>query len=426
MASILRMKTAPQPPTPVLLVLNQMAGPMTRELVEDLADQFGDVALLTGHPDTLVALRHPRVSVTAAAPYVRGSTWRRMWSWLRYTLHAVFWIWRFPRTVPLLVFSNPPIIIWFAALLRRLRGTPWAVMVHDIYPDVVVQQGMLRHRDWRVRVWTALNRCSYRSADVVMTLGTHMAESLNRQCLDQKGRSRKVDIVPPWADRKRFTVVPREENPFARKHDLVGKLTVVYSGNMGWGHDLDSVLAAARSLRDCQSRIHFVLIGAGPKWDWLQAALSREPEPHVTLLPWLAESEIAWSLTSADLGIVSVEPELSRLAVPSKAYYFLAAQVPLLAICEADTELADLVRDEDCGIVIPPARPKLLQEAIRQAADDSKLVARWRRGAAHAAAHFDRPVQVAAIAQALRPILNRKETSFPLSKVCPTEACRDG
>ena len=39
--------------SPKLLVWNQMAGPMTWELVEDLADRVGPVALLTGHPDTL-------------------------------------------------------------------------------------------------------------------------------------------------------------------------------------------------------------------------------------------------------------------------------------------------------------------------------------------------------------------------------------
>ena len=38
---------------PVILVLNQMAGPLTWQLVEELTVAVGPVALLTGHPDTL-------------------------------------------------------------------------------------------------------------------------------------------------------------------------------------------------------------------------------------------------------------------------------------------------------------------------------------------------------------------------------------
>ena len=38
---------------PALLILNQMAGPMTWELAEDVGEALGCVALLTGHPDTL-------------------------------------------------------------------------------------------------------------------------------------------------------------------------------------------------------------------------------------------------------------------------------------------------------------------------------------------------------------------------------------
>ena len=53
---------------PKLLVLNQMAGPMTWELVEDFAARIGPLALLTGHPDTL---RHWRSTGSVDLPFVR-------------------------------------------------------------------------------------------------------------------------------------------------------------------------------------------------------------------------------------------------------------------------------------------------------------------------------------------------------------------
>ena len=85
---------------PALLILNQMAGPITWELAEDLGKQFGAVALLTGHPDTLAkgsttnSADSAGVLLYAAAPYQRGSFPRRAWSWLRYLVQAFFWLWR--------------------------------------------------------------------------------------------------------------------------------------------------------------------------------------------------------------------------------------------------------------------------------------------------------------------------------------------
>jgi glycosyltransferase involved in cell wall biosynthesis len=163
---------------------------------------------------------------------------------------------------------------------------------------------------------------------------------------------------------------------------------------MGWGHDLESVLATARGLRHKQNQLHFLLIGEGPKWYWLRDELTRQAERHVTLLPWVDEAELRYSLTCADLAIVSLEPELSRLAVPSKAYYFLAAGVPLIAICQQDTELADLVHEFQCGIVVPPNHPDLLQSSILKAVNAPSQLLQWRHGAERAARKFDRLPQV--------------------------------
>ena len=111
---------------------------MTWELAEDLGQAFGCVALLTGHPDTLQK-SHPNVQLFAAKSYVRGSFGQRAITWLLYCWQAFWWVWRWEKETPLLLFSNPPILVWLGWLLHILRGQQYAVMVHDIYPDVLVR-----------------------------------------------------------------------------------------------------------------------------------------------------------------------------------------------------------------------------------------------------------------------------------------------
>ena len=128
---------------PKLLILNQMAGPMTWELAEDAGEILGVVAVLTGHPDTLAKGGTDQVHLYPAADYQRGSFFRRGMSWLHYAVQAFFWLWRWPRHIPILMFSNPPILCWLGWLTRVLRGQSFSVMVHDIYPDVLYKLGSL-------------------------------------------------------------------------------------------------------------------------------------------------------------------------------------------------------------------------------------------------------------------------------------------
>ena len=165
---------------PALLILNQMAGPMTWELAEDAGEALGCVALLTGHSDTLQK-SHDKVLLYPAAPYQRGSFPRRALSWLHYWVQAFVWLWRWPKDIPVLLFSNPPILCWLGCLMRTLRGQRYTVMVHDIYPDILVRVAGYSERHPLIRLWYWLNRRSYERADVVMTLGEIMATNLARQ-----------------------------------------------------------------------------------------------------------------------------------------------------------------------------------------------------------------------------------------------------
>lgn len=385
---------------PKILLLNQMAGPMTWELAVDLGNALGTVALLTGHPDTLAKGSRENVQLHRSITYQRGSGLQRAWSWLRYAVHALVWVWKFPAHVPLIAFSNPPIVIWACWLLRWLRGTPYAVMVHDIYPDTAVRLGAASERSLVVRVWRWLNRHAYERASLVMTLGEHMAAHLEGQFDARRTRAGRVIVIPPWADAQALRPIPKSQNWFARKYKQTECLTVMYSGNMGRGHDLETILAAAGRLTD-EAKIHFMLIGAGPKWEMVRSQLSQLKYSNVTLLPWQDEAVIPFSLATADLGIVSLEREMTGLAVPSKAYYFLAAGTPLLGICFASSELADTIEQFGCGTRIEPGNVEGLVAILRSLASNPERLTAWREAVAHARQFHSRPANTAGFVQAL-------------------------
>jgi len=365
---------------PRLLILNQMAGPMTWELAADLSRQLGPVALLTGHPETLAKGGQGAITLFPSVPYNRATNLSRGLTWLLYLGHAFIWLLRWPGRIPCLLFSNPPLLPWLGYLTRRWRRRPYAVMVHDIYPDVLLRLQGLSENSWVIRAWRRLNRVTYEHADVVMTLGDCMAATLSGQFDPTRTKAGRLKIIHPWADTDWLRPLPKEDNWFARSHDQVGKLTVMYSGNMGMGHDIETMLQAARRLRPARD-IHFMFIGAGPKWQIVADYLRQAAPPNVTLLPWQPEAVVPFSLATADVAMVSLEAGAEGLAFPSKALAAMAAGAALLGLSNAPSDLQRLIDRFECGLNVNPGDADGLVKAILKFRDDSSFLHHCRQSA---------------------------------------------
>jgi glycosyltransferase involved in cell wall biosynthesis len=381
---------------PALLVLNQTLGPLAWELTEDLAEQMGAVHLFAGHRDA-PELRD--VTLFSGPAYDRAGAVRRLWSWLAYTAQALAWICRWPRDVPVLLFTNPPLLPILAGLLCRLRGQPYAVMVYDVYPDVLVHLGILRGTHPIVRIWKALNRRVYERAAAVITIGERMADTLCRQFDPARTRFGRVPHVYPWADTRVLRPLPKVHNPFAVEHAQVEALTVMYSGNMGHGHDLETLLTAAGRLRDLPS-VHFMCIGGGAKWNLLARTVQEESLDNLTLLGWQSPEVLPCSLATADVAVVTLEEGMAGLALPSKTFSFLATGAALLAICPDASELATLICRFDCGWVIRPGDVDGFVDVVLRIARgevDLAAVKRRSRQAAESIGSRENSASIAAI-----------------------------
>ena len=349
---------------PAILILNQMAGPMTWELAVELGREFGQVALLTGHPDTLEK-DDKHVQLFKGFTYDRESLIRRIVSWIIYWLQALIWLGRWNRNIPIVLFSNPPFLCWVGWIMLCLRGQRYTVMVHDIYPDVIVRLGYMKEQSYLIKVWRSLNRHAYERAQIVMTLGDYMAKNLTQYFDPNKTNSRSVKVIHPWVDTEFIKPIPKHDNWFAHRHDQVDKLTVMYSGNMGFGHDIETLLEAARNLNDIKD-IHFILIGSGPKWYWAKDFLNIEQLCNVTLLPWQPEDTLPYQLSTADIGIVTLENEMWDLAIPSKLLYMMAAGTAIIALTPKPSDVSSIVEESNTGKVVRPGDIERLTITLKE------------------------------------------------------------
>jgi glycosyltransferase involved in cell wall biosynthesis len=79
-------------------------------------------------------------------------------------------------------------------------------------------------------------------------------------------------------------------------------------------------------------------------------------------------------LSAADIAVVSLEVGLDGLAIPSKAFSFLAAGAALLLISREGSELADMVRRHECGWLVEPGDSDQFANRITDACADRDLL----------------------------------------------------
>ncbi|MCC7087451.1 MAG: glycosyltransferase family 4 protein [Pirellulales bacterium] len=390
------------------MVLNQMCGRLAWETAEDIARQFGPVAMLTGQIDTLERGSTPLIALHASSPHVqRKGSVARLWSWLRFWWRSLFWLFRWSRTTPALYFTNPPILPWVGWIHRLLRGQRYAVIFYDIYPDYLVNLGALRPRGFIASIWRWLNRRTLHRAEAVITLGAHMAEHLARQFNDNRPGPRKIIAVYPWANTDELRPLPKAENPFARAHGQADKLTIMYSGNMGIGHDLDSMLAAAERMQPLTA-MHFMFIGGGPRSIEVRNQLSERRLANASFLDLVPEDQLRYSLSTADVALVSLENTVAGLAVPSKAFTFLSVGAPLVVICSQACELLDIVREYQCGWIVTPGNVDQLCDLLTGIASGKYDLAAMKMRARHAAEQIGSRRNTSEIVAALDPLFYPK------------------
>lgn len=230
--------------------------------------------------------------------------------------------------------SNPPIMpllgIWF-----KRPGQKFFYIIHDLYPDIAIAMGVVNRRHLFSKVMFVVNNYVFRHADGVIVLGRDMARYLqDNYCISAE----KVHVITNWGNDSLLSI-----GEIAKTK---GNFRIVYSGNMGRFHNLELAAEAARDMPN----IELVFIGEGQAKKDLVANYSRYE--NIKFSSYLSDDEYMEMLASADALLVSLERNLSGLAVPSKFYTYLAAGRPIICISDADTEMAMIIQECNCGYIV--------------------------------------------------------------------------
>jgi len=281
-----------------------------------------------------------------------------------------------PRPDLVLISTAPPTAPIAARVLSRRRKVPYLYLLYDIYPDVAVELGMLPRYSLTARMCFALQRSWLCGAAAVVVIGRCMRERLLNHYRLSPAR---ITTIPCFADAREITPRSRD-TAFRARHNLHG-FVLLYAGNLGRLHNFDLVLDAAQHLQPLRPEITFVIVGEGPKREDIARRIADDALTNVRLLPFVPHHELPDLLASADVSLVTLEPGMEGISVPSKLYSILASGRPVLAITSPASEVARVVQEAECGEQIDHADLPRLIDTLTRMADTPEWVERMGRNA---------------------------------------------
>ena len=249
-----------------------------------------------------------------------------------------------PRVAGIFFSTSPPLVGVTACIARALRGVPIAYWAMDLNPDQLITMGKIKETSFTAHFLEAANRFILRRSSLIVALDRFMQERL----LKRGDFAKNMLVMPPWPHEENIESVDQTKNPFREKHGLVGKRVIMYSGNHSPANPLATLLEAALAYKD-DDRVRFVFVGGGLGKKEVDACIQEHGLKNMLSLPYQPLADLKYSLSAADVHVVSMGDSMAGIIHPCKIYGAMAVGRPVLYLGPTPSHISDILEAHACG-----------------------------------------------------------------------------
>jgi len=347
---------------------------LPRDLTMELARAGWDVEVVCGSDQYA-----PTADEVVPDPTTAGVKIRRIARLLPGDIHRyklLRQLWFYAMALPMLLLSrcsvyvaqtNPPLIVPIVALVAAVRRRPLVVIAQDIYPEVMFAHGMIGRDRWSAKLLMKVFRWAYRRAAAVVSLGPTMSERLR-----EKGVSAdRIVEISNWATGEQ-SVVRGAGNRLRNQWGLDGKFVLLYSGNLGIAHDIETPLRAVAAARGRAPELVFLIVGKGSRLRQARQLVERLGLEGTVQFRELVPFELLpHTLGLADMALVTLGKGFEGLVVPSKALGYMARAVPTMYI-GPPSDISGLLEQSSGGVWFPNGDCEAIADSLCELIQDAR------------------------------------------------------
>jgi glycosyltransferase involved in cell wall biosynthesis len=306
-------------------------------------------------------------------PYHGGNDWRRVVNMLSYAFGVVPMALKFKEKPDVVLASSPHPFAGLAGwLLSKLKGAAFIFEVRDLWPQTLVEIGGYSNKSPVVVLLRILEKFLYQRARIIVVLLPMASGYITELGIPAD----KIVYIPNGVSPDLFSgtsvELPQDMETFISNVKSRGKLLIVYAGAHGIANAMDTILQAARLLKDNESdRVHFLLVGDGPEKQRLRDVAHDWELNNICFFSPIPKKAIPRLLKNSDITLIAVKKSNLYnygMSLNKLWDYMMSA----CSVVWAANSVNDPVAEADCGITVPPEDPRAMAEAIMQLCTMSK------------------------------------------------------
>jgi glycosyltransferase involved in cell wall biosynthesis len=239
-----------------------------------------------------------------------------------------------------LAVTNPFLMIFFLALIRRVRAFEYTLLVHDVFPENTIPAGINNKNNPSYKLLKFVFDWSYTQADKLIVLGNDMKSKLVSKGINET----KIVVIPNWFDDD-VSVIDVDREKYLEISNLQDKIVIGFAGNVGRVQGLNHFIECL--IKVDNDKLVFVVIGDGAMLSELKN-LTKDTN-NIYFLGNKLREEQSLFLNCFDISLVTLAPGMFGLGVPSKSYNILRVGKPILYIGDKQSEIDQMIDKLDCG-----------------------------------------------------------------------------
>lgn len=126
------------------------------------------------------------------------------------------------------------------------------------------------------------------------------------------------------------------------------KTIFIFGGNIGKPQNIMFLLEVIKELKD-YNKAYFKIIGKGTEANKVKNYQINNKLKNLEYIEYLPVHKYEEEMQTADIGIISLDHRFTIPNIPSKFQSYLRQKKPVLAITDENTDLKQMIIDNDCG-----------------------------------------------------------------------------
>ncbi|WP_060840915.1 glycosyltransferase family 4 protein [Pseudomonas sp. Os17] len=305
------------------------------------------------------------------------------------------WMLRKREFDAILVFAPSPITQAIPAIpIKWLKRAQLVLWIQDLWPESLAATGFVKS-PYLLKMVGWMVRGIYAGCDRLLVQSHAFVDSVARYA-----PRKKITYYPNSVDAQTFNAEVEVDEQLSQV--LKAHFCVVFAGNLGTAQALETLVEAAKKLRD-EPDIRLVLVGSGSRLEWLREQKQVHSLDNLILPGRFPAVAMPAVFAQSSALLVSLNNEsIFAQTIPSKVQSYLASGKPIIA--SLNGEGARVVQDARAGLTSPAEEVAPLVANIRKmySLGCAQREEMGRCGRSYFAAHFEMGQQVRSLVELLK------------------------